>query len=521
MPTNPTYPGVYIEELENPVKTIVGVSTSVTAFVGRALAGPTNKPVLIHNFGEFESIFGGLWKESTMSYAVYQYFLNGGMDAVIVRVFKAQTGSDEDKSKARFAAGSITFEATSPGVWANDYKLKIDDKVDASRNVPSPHLFNLHILDDAGVEQETFLNISINTGDPRFVKTVLDEESDLLRVSKDNPPINALPSMSDNIVSDKKGDDGVAVTNAELKGENTNDHKTGIYALDKADIFNLLCIPPPSPDGTTAPAFYSEVYATAAKYCQDKRAVLIMDPPSNWNSRDDPISGSIGIDSNTSGLFRHENAAIYFPRIRAPDPNQEGRLKDFAPCGAIAGVMARTDAQRGIWKAPAGIDAGLLGVPDLTVRLTDLENGSINQQGINCLRILPPAGRVVWGARTTKGADNLANQWKYLPVRRTALYIEETLYRNTKWAVFEPNDEPLWSQLRLSIGSFMHDLFRKGAFQGSTPKEAYLVKCDRETTTQYDIDRGIVNILVGFAALKPAEFVIIKIQQLAGQAEVQ
>ena len=120
-----------------------------------------------------------------------------------------------------------------------------------------------------------------------------------------------------------------------------------------------------------------------------------------------------------------------------------------------------------------------------------------------------------------KGADRLANQWKYLPVRRTALYIEETLYRSSTWAVFEPNDEPLWAQLRLSIGAFMHDLFRKGAFQGSTPKEAYLVKCDRETTTQYNIDRGIVNIVVGFAPLKPAEFVFIKIQQLAGQSEAQ
>jgi phage tail sheath protein FI len=153
--------------------------------------------------------------------------------------------------------------------------------------------------------------------------------------------------------------------------------------------------------------------------------------------------------------------------------------------------------------------------------MTDEENGSLNPLGINCLRVMPGVGRVVWGARTLKGADRLANQWKYLPVRRTALYIEESLYRGTQWAVFEPNDEPLWAQIRLNVGAFMHDLFTKGAFQGSTPKEAYLVKCDKETTTQYDIDRGIVNIVVGFAPLKPAEFVMIKIQQLAGQREAQ
>ena len=220
-------------------------------------------------------------------------------------------------------------------------------------------------------------------------------------------------------------------------------------------------------------------------------------------------------------LARSENAAIYYPLIRAPDPNEENRYRTFAPCGVIAGIIAKTDAQRGIWKAPAGMEAILAGVPELEYRMTDEENGTLNPLGVNCLRVLPVAGRVVWGARTMKGADRLANQWKYLPVRRVALYIEESLYRGTQWAVFEPNDEPLWAQIRLNVGAFMHDLFRKGAFQGSTPKEAYLVKCDKETTTQTDIDRGIVNIVVGFAPLKPAEFVIIKIQQLAGQTEAQ
>jgi phage tail sheath protein FI len=182
--------------------------------------------------------------------------------------------------------------------------------------------------------------------------------------------------------------------------------------------------------------------------------------------------------------------------------------------------MARTDAQRGVWKAPAGLDATLVGVPGLSVTLTDAENGELNPLGINCLRTRPAAGRVVWGARTLQGADRLASEWKYVPVRRTALFIEESLYRGTQWVVFEPNDEPLWAQIRLNVGAFMHNLFRQGAFQGTTPREAYLVKCDKETTTQNDINLGIVNILVGFAPLKPAEFVILKIQQLAGQIEV-
>jgi hypothetical protein len=181
--------------------------------------------------------------------------------------------------------------------------------------------------------------------------------------------------------------------------------------------------------------------------------------------------------------------------------------------------MARTDATRGVWKAPAGTEAALRGTQGLSVKLTDGENGQLNPLGINSLRSFPIIGRVVWGARTLRGADQLADEYKYIPVRRLALFIEESLFRGTQWVVFEPNDEPLWSQIRLNIGAFMQNLFRQGAFQGSSPRDAYFVKVDSETTTQNDINLGIVNIVVGFAPLKPAEFVVIKIQQIAGQIE--
>ena len=179
--------------------------------------------------------------------------------------------------------------------------------------------------------------------------------------------------------------------------------------------------------------------------------------------------------------------------------------------------MARTDAARGVWKAPAGLDAGVGGVQELKAKLTDGQNGILNPLGVNVLRTFPAAGTVVWGARTLAGADSLASEWKYIPVRRTALFLEESLYRGTQWVVFEPNDEPLWAQIRLNVGAFMNTLFRQGAFAGTTPREAYFVKCDSETTTQDDVNLGIVNIAVGFAPLKPAEFVVIRIQQLAGQ----
>jgi phage tail sheath protein FI len=293
--------------------------------------------------------------------------------------------------------------------------------------------------------------------------------------------------------------------------------KTGMYALEKADLFNLLCIPHYERTGNLTPTTISD----ASKYCRDRRALLIVDPNTGWEEPDDMLPSGTGplLEAATAGIFRR-NSAIYFPRIRAADPELDGALDLFPPCGAVAGIMARTDAERGVWKAPAGQEATIAGATSLAIALTDGENGRLNPRGVNCLRTFPVIGNVVWGARTLDGDDSLASEWKYVPVRRLALFLEESLYRGTKWVVFEPNDEPLWAQIRLNVGAFMQNLFRQGAFQGTTPREAYFVKCDKETTTQNDINLGIVNILVGFAPLKPAEFVIVRIQQMAGQVAV-
>ncbi len=325
-----------------------------------------------------------------------------------------------------------------------------------------------------------------------------------------SPPGPGIPTP----VKAEGGNDGNDVGQDQFIGTGFADDKRGLYALAKADLFNLLSIPPFTFTTDISPSLVAE----AAVYCEKRRAMMIVDPPSGWTNKttavnqfSDPTTDFVGTRSN--------NSAIFFPRLRQPNPLRENQVEDFVPSGAVAGVMARTDAQRGVWKAPAGQEATLVGVPQLSVSLTDDENGELNPLGVNCLRAFPIIGRVVWGSRTLEGADQLASEWKYIPVRRTALYIEESLYRGTKWVVFEPNDEPLWAQIRLNVGAFMHDLFRQGAFQGKTPREAYLVKCDKETTTQSDINQGIVNIVVGFAPLKPAEFVILKIQQMAGQIE--
>jgi phage tail sheath protein FI len=314
------------------------------------------------------------------------------------------------------------------------------------------------------------------------------------------------PANVSNVVPPTKGIDGSRGGAVELVG--TPSAKTGLNALLDVDQFNILCIPETF---DMADAQAAAVIPAAVDLCERRRAFYIVDAPSAKNLSN--------IAAWANGVTQSRNAAVYFPSLRTPDPLDGLRPRAAAPSGTMAGVYARTDATRGVWKAPAGTDATLNGVLDLTSPLSDAENGLINPKGVNALRSFPAFGRVAWGARTLKGSDAQADEYKYVPVRRLALFLEESLYRGTQWVVFEPNDEPLWAQIRLNIGAFMQGLFRQGAFQGRTPKEAYFVKCDAETTTQADINLGIVNIIVGFAPLKPAEFVNIRIQQLAGQIE--
>jgi uncharacterized protein len=314
------------------------------------------------------------------------------------------------------------------------------------------------------------------------------------------------------------GTDGGLPASADLIGDQAA--FTGIYALQKIDLFNLLCIPdatranPGDPNALDTSVNPNAIYGAAIALCRDRRAMLLIDPPPDINAV------AAAVDWKSSGLTVVDpNGAAFFPRLRLPDPLNNYQLRTFAPCGVVAGVYATTDTNRYVWKAPAGIAATLNLVQSMVYKLNDTENGLLNPLGLNCFRTFPVYGPVLWGARTLVGADAMTNQWKYVPVRRTALFIEESLYRGTQWVVFEPNDEPLWASIRLNVGSFMQSLFTKGAFQGTTPSQAYFVKCDSETTTQNDIDLGIVNILVGFAPLKPAEFVVIQIEQMTAQAQ--
>ena len=519
MPEN--FPGVYVEDVSRATRTISGVATSITAFIGRALIGPVNQPATISSYDDFERIFGGLWLESSLGYAVRDFYRNGGKQAIIVRLFHPAANNI---TKASLAWDSLALEASSEGSWANGLAIHVDTQVDPN-NPDAPNLFNLTVKNTRNDVVEVFRDLSTTPDSPRFVNDVLATDSNLVRVAGPGPsaaptahpdppegrdafdPTNA-PATFTGVAGDALASDGESLSLDDFIGSGNEDAGLGLYSLDRVDLFNLLCIPPYLENGNVDPS----LLAAATDYCQKQRAMLIIDPPSDWSDAKKAIAGlatDIGINSS--------NAVLYFPRLRQPNPLRDNQPEDFAPCGAVAGVIARIDATRSMWKAPAGQEAGLAGESLPSLSMTNQESDKLNRLAINCLRQFPASGCLVWGAHTRAGEDGLASEWKYIPVRRTALFLEESLYRGLQWVVFEPNDEPLWVQIRRSVNAFMQDVFRQGAFQGTTPREAYFVKCDHQTTTQNDIDGGFVNILVGFAPLKPAEFVIIKLQQMAGR----
>jgi len=759
MPAALTYPGVYIEEIPSGVRTITGVATSITAFVGYTLKGDLNRAVRIQNFGDFERQYGGLDRDSLVSYAIQQFFLNGGSDAYVVRVSKG--GKIAEVTLKDYSNISVLRAmAINPGAWGNDIGLDVDYD---TRNPESE--FNLIVTryetsnnKQVPAEIERHINLSMDSSSPTYAVDVVNASSRLIRLERksglgyDKPgwsqsgnlsvfpdlegldtisgtlnkskpfsihlaskPVNidsliaalnnaiSAAGLSDQIsvervdamgnpdsdgnfirltlvagyettnerstieilnsptkdaapklrlglanggrerdgsshrrpvqtgtcsgdlsaildsktpvtstinmtitnqgsstvilsstsidianiipgadlpkklqemirnldspatkgavvqlsgpilrvvtsadtpnasisledlypldlqLDDKSspnvqqyrlgtgttfgfqtgadyGSDGGLPTAAEILG--SPGEKTGIYALLDVDLFNILSLPETS---RLANSEALKVISDAAAFCEQRRAFFIIDP--------DPKKGKTDIAEWSEKASNSRNAAVFFPQIRISDPLNQYRLRDMPPSGAMAGIFARTDSQRGIWKAPAGTEALLNGAQSLSQNLTDMENGPLNQKGVNCIRSFPVYGIIAWGARTRRGADEMADEYKYIPIRRLALYLEESLYRGLKWVVFEPNDEPLWSQIRLNVGAFMQNLFRQGAFQGKTPRDAYFVKCDRETTTQAEVNLGIVNVIVGFAPLKPAEFVVIKIQQMAGQIQ--
>jgi phage tail sheath protein FI len=539
MPPTLTYPGVYIEELPSAVHTITGVATSIAAFVGWAPQGPTGQASLVESWADYQTQFGGLDSRSYLGYSVNQFFANGGQLAYIVRLVWTDAKTATATVNVEFGKGTssdssfaLKLYAANPGIWGNAIWVTITAPTNSLR-------FGLQVqvggtLTDPNVGLvggrvvENYVNLSVTPSDPQYVVTVINNDSQYLTfLDPDNPSagltgaISQLSASSAGVFPTTSGPTALGTGTGETAGldgtvlapgddnfqtaliPDEQVDGTGVYLLDQVEIFNLLCVP----------AVAETSIETLQDYCASRRAMLIVDGPQTANLQDFPGNGPGGI----STLQNAANSAYYFPWVMAADSLAGNRPRSMPPCGFVAGIYAATDASRGLWKAPAGIDTGLTGALGLQYDLTDTATGLLNAQGANCLRNFKAYGTVVWGARTLQGNDQFGSQWKYVPVRRLALFIESSLYDGTQWVVFEPNDETLWGQIRMNVGAFMQGLFAQGAFQGTTPQQAYFVKCDSENNPQSSINLGVVNVLVGFAPVYPAEFVVIQIQQIAGQ----
>lgn len=394
MPMVPNLPGVHVEEVPFGPPTIVGVDTSTTAFVGRALKGPLDEPVTVTSVAEFASTFDAPMPDSGLGYAVRDFFDNGGRRAVVVRIAKDGSDAEAPDAATYFPAG---------------------------------------------------------------------------------------------------------------------DGQVGVRALLKAEPFNLLVLPPAAVSGQVPDA----VWADAVALARSRRAFLIVDPPptatastvAGWTS-------SVGLAGKDA-----RNAALYFPRLQAADPSRRGAPSERAASGAVAGLYARFDNARGVWTPPGGRGAVLAGTRGPTVNLTEPETARLASDSVNAIRSFRGTGTVVWGARTLYRAEPSAVEFTYVSVRRLALFLQESLDRGTEWAAFEPNAEPLWAQLRGCVDTFLLRLYHQGAFLGTRPQDAYFVRCGPDTMTQTDIDSGLIIIEVGFAPVKPAEFVMFTIRQQSATQE--
>jgi uncharacterized protein len=441
-------------------------------------------------------------------------------------------GTETPPSAATGTVGNLTLNASSAGAWGNQLRIGV---------APGSSSTTFTILAreyDSGLgtvlREESFIDVSITSGNARFVDDVLAETSELLTGTMGTPAVPTPTNIGGNPATElndlqqgtaaefaaltggtngtMEGDAGwaLAASNA-IRGSEAADPPTGIYALNTIvpQVFNLMCLPGAAnfSDHPTSAAIYQEAYT----YCTNNFAFLLVDPAPDVRRTSSNIFGT-GSYTETLGAAAGPNSAIYYPRVTGPDPLNPLIPRTIGPSGMAAGLMARTDGTRGVWKAPAGTEARVSGGTPLDV-MTDRQQGPLNINGVNVVRTFPVYYSVIWGARTMDGADARSSEWKYINVRRLALYIENSLQRGLQWVVFEPNDEPLWANVRMNVGAFMNQLFRQGAFQGASAREAYLVKCDSETTTQADINLGILNVYVGFAPVRPAEFVIIRIQQ--------
>ncbi len=560
------HPGVYTFEVGSGVRPIEGVSTSTAAFIGVTDKGPLPggmlpngqpaRPDMVTSLTEYLRHYGDFRPDSFMTYAVRAFFENGGRRLYVVRIAPPNIAPTQNPNNilpsvaaSTNKLGSLVLSAANEGVWGNRIWIRTTDSSDGD-----PTHFKLLVFygtpennqqkppkNDALVESFdnlTFLTPT-NSNPSNYVRTTINTRSEYIAVTADvaglptiTSPVDKKnpfgPPKSDKPVQLEKGSDGswgkgtVDFIGSPAPPTNGIVTGSGLHALDKITDVNLIAIPGRGdPDTVNKGMTYCKSRPLQdCFFIADLGLIDNVSSARNVGANTDDggtIQTAVDFPNKLSDKSTGDYGAVYYPWILSSDPIGSGPNPRILlpPSGFLAGIYARVDNSRGYFKAPAGtLDSGVAGAVATATTVSDTEQDRLNPIGVNVVRTAPAGGGiVVWGTRTI-GNDS---QWRYIPVRRTAIFLRVSIYYGIQWAVFEPNDEPLWAALRLNIRAFMLTQFRAGAFQGSKPDDAFFVKCDSTTTTQQDIDNGVVNILVGFAPLKPAEFVVLKLSQKVNQ----
>lgn len=504
------HPGVYMEEIPSGVRPIEGVATSVAAFLGPATQGPLGELVAVQSLEDYERVFGAVSShDDAVGLAASAFYRNGGKAAYFVRLASGAAGSLQ--ASALDLAGDdgaivLRVTAVSAGAWGDSVYVRV-------RRAEGAATFSLDVgrlerregTAPAFRVDEVFADLTMHDRAPGYALTAVNSASRWVRLESAAGAMPGDPAAARPL---PKAVDATPLAGGRAAPPRPEDYRAAFARLARVPDVSVIVLPGAwLPDGNA-------VIAEALAHCAETRdRVLLVDVKPG-------VEIKTAADIEAFGLTPSSYAVCYYPWVKVPNPfvasNPLAPTLTVPPSAFAAGVWSRVDATRGVWKAPAGVETALNGVAGLEFDVGDGEQDRLNPAGINCLRKLPGFGPVIWGARTL--ATHAEPEWRYVPVRRTALFIERSVYNGVQWAVFESNDHRLWSSLRANIGSFMEGLFRAGALQGEKVSDAYFVRCGLgDTMTQGDVDRGQVIVVVGFAPLKPAEFVIVRIQQKVQQ----
>ena len=512
MATSYLTPGVYVEEVPSANKPIEGVGTSIAAFVGLAPGGPINRPTRISNWTQFATIFGdtqnpenGPFMEGAyLAHSVYGFFQNGGGLCWIVRVGSSDGGQRMAALPAAGDSSAEAFRAVALEGVDSDVKLELTAEPGAGDGEDAPATYKLTV--SAGGDTEEYEGLSVKKG-RTYIVTKVNAASKLIKIEETGASLPDVALATGSYTLSMPKQEAGALTPTMYEGDVAKrEGMGGLAAVDEVTM--VICPDVMSFAGNGDDTALRDLQGKMIAHCEnmgDRMAIL--DTPPGLNPQDalDWRMNSAGYDSKF--------ATLYYPWLEVMDPISKRPIM-VPPSGHVAGVWCRSDANRGVHKAPA--NEVTMGVNGVAFQITAEEQGGLNQRGINCIRAFPGRGIRIWGARTMSSDPS----WRYINIRRLFNYLQESILNGTMWVVFEPNDDALWAKIRRTIESFLVNEWRKGALFGLTPDEAFYVKCDRETNPSESIDVGQVICEIGVAPVKPAEFVIFQLSQFSGGASV-